>query len=87
MPNGKENHPGSAVVPQTALPTQIKGVRQALAAPKNLPQPNEKKKRPEVKKTREQSTELAGTNQAFDKLLVRSTESPSKCPFKFSTTG
>lgn len=87
MPNGKENHPGSAVVAPTALPTQIKGVRQVLAAPKGLSQPNEKKKRSEAKKTREEPTELVGTNQAFDKLLVRSTQSLSKYPLKFSTTG
>ena len=87
MPNGKENHPGSAIVTPTPLPTQSKGVRQALAAPKGLPQPNERKKRSETKKTREEPTELVGTNQAFDKLLVRSTESLSKCPLKFSAIG
>ena len=87
MPNGKENHPGSAIVTPTPLPTQGRGIRQALAAPKGLPQPNERKKRSETKKTREEPTELVGTNQAFDKLLVRSTESLSKCPLKFSATG
>lgn len=78
MPNGKENHPGSAMVASTALPTQSKGVRQTLVAPKGLPQPNEKKKRVEGKKAKEQSIEPIGTNQAFDKLLVRSTGSLSK---------
>ncbi len=76
-PNGKENHPGSAIMTSTALPAQSKGVRQTLAAPKGIPQPNEKKKRFEGKKTREQSIEPVGTNQAFDKLLVRSTRSPN----------
>jgi hypothetical protein len=88
MPNGKENHPGSAVMTvSTALPAQSKGVKQTLAAPKGIPQPNEKKKRFEGKKTREQSIEPVGTNQAFDKLLVRSTRFPSKYLREFIKIG
>lgn len=71
MANGKENHP--ALISQTTSTVQHKAVgKQVLTSVKGLPQPNEeRKKRPEGKKIKEQPLEAVGTNQAFNKLLVR----------------